>query len=291
MEIFELRYFLGIARYENIHKASTELGVSPGSLSKAVSRLEDELQVKLFERVGRNIKLTDYGHLLKARASQIVQLESAAKLEISGAEGQITVNIAGPEVLLAKFGVEFTQTVREKFTNAVFEFIACTEDEAMDKVRKREAHFAIITQDSSNEFKVKNIIEASFVTVVSSEHSLSKFQMKNKFVPVEKLLEYEFVSPNKAILGKVGDKQSLDGWRDDKFQRVINYRSSSLKLIEEIVSASKALAYLPDFLAMPYINSKKWIILDVRGCPYSCHQKVKLITKSPIDAGWIRQLF
>ncbi|MGZ3809480.1 MAG: LysR family transcriptional regulator [Bacteriovorax sp.] len=154
MEIFELRYFLGVAKHENIHKASEELGISPGSLSKAVTRLEEELQVKLFERIGRNIQLTDHGYVLKARASQIVQLESAAKLEITGTEGQISVNIAGPEVLLAKFGVEFTQTVRARFSNAIFEFIACSEDEAMDKIRKIEAHVAIITQDSSGEFKV-----------------------------------------------------------------------------------------------------------------------------------------
>lgn len=290
MEIFELRYYLGVARHENIHKASEELGISPASLSKAVSRLEEELQVKLFERIGRNIKLTDHGHVLKARASQIVQLESAAKLEISGTEGQITINIAGPEVLLAKFGVEFTQTIRTRFSNAVFEFIACTENEAMDKIRKREAHFALITQDSSSEYKAKHVTETSFVTVVSLDHPLSKFQKMHKSVPIEKLLQYEFVSPNKSILGEVGNKQSVDGWRDDKFQRIINFRSSSLKLIEEMVSQGKALAYLPDYLAEPYINSKQWVVLRVTGCPYSCHQKIRLITKSPIDAGWIRQL-
>lgn len=290
MEIFELRYFLGVAKHENIHKASKELGISPGSLSKAIFRLEDELQVKLFERVGRNIKLSDHGYVLKARASQIVQLESAARLEIAGTEGQITVNIAGPEVLLAKFGVEFTQKVRDKFSNAVFEFIACTEDEAIDKIRKREAHFAIITQESSSEFKVKNIAEASFMTVANSNHLVSKYQKKHKSVPVEELLKYEFISPNKPILGEVGNKQSVDGWRDDKFQRIINFRSSSLKLIEEVVSEGKALAYLPDYLAWPYINSHKWVELKVIGCPHSCHQKIKLITKSPIDAGWIRQL-
>ena len=285
-----MRYFLGVARHENIHRASKDLGISPGSLSKAVSRLEEELQVKLFERIGRNIKLTDHGQVLKARASQIVQLESAAKLEISGTEGQISVNIAGPEVLLAKFGVEFTQTIRARYSNAIFEFIACTEEDAMDKIRKREAHFAFITQDSSSEFKVKNIAEASFVTITSSNHPLSKFQKMNKSVPIEKLLQYEFVSPNKSILGEVGSKQSVDGWRDDKFQRLINFRSSSIKLIEEMVSQGKALAYLPDYLAGPYINSKQWVVLKVIGCPYSCHQKIKLITKSPIDAGWIRQL-
>ena len=168
--------------------------------------------------------------------------------------------------------------------------MACSEDDALEKIKNREAHFAFITQETSSEFKVKNLAESSFVTVAATQHSLSKFQKINKSIPIEKLLQYEFVSPNKSILGEVGKKQSLDGWRDDKFQRVINFQSSSLKLIEELVSKGKALAYLPDYLAEAYINSKQWAVLNVDGCPYSCHQKIKLITKSPIDAGWVRQL-
>lgn len=147
-----------------------------------------------------------------------------------------------------------------------------------------------MTQESSSEFKFKNIAEASFITVAGSTHPLSKIQKINKSIPIEKFLKHEFISPNKSVLGEVGSRQSLDGWRDDKFQRIINFRSSSLKLIEEMVSQGRALAYLPDHLAWPYINSKQWIMLDVSGCPYSCHQKIKLVVKTPIDAGWIRQL-
>src|SRR4051812_29253522 len=105
MEIFEIRYFLEVARHQNIHRASETLHVSPGSLSKAVSRIEAELGVKLFERKGRNIRLTDAGRLLKVRGSQIAELEAAARLELSGAEGSFQVTIAGPEVLLSQFGL------------------------------------------------------------------------------------------------------------------------------------------------------------------------------------------
>ena len=102
MEIFELKYFLGVARDENIHRASEKLHVSPGSLSKAISRLENELSVTLFSREGRNIRLTDHGRLFQKRASEIVQLEEAARLELAGHEGAIQVVIAGPEILLTK---------------------------------------------------------------------------------------------------------------------------------------------------------------------------------------------
>ncbi len=39
MEIFELRYFLAVAQIENVNKAAESIGVSSGSLSKAISRL------------------------------------------------------------------------------------------------------------------------------------------------------------------------------------------------------------------------------------------------------------
>jgi DNA-binding transcriptional LysR family regulator len=290
MEIFELKYFVGVAKLENIHKASVELGVSPGSLSKAIARLEAELQVKLFERAGRNIKLTDHGHILKLRASQIILLEEAAKFEMAGRDGRISVIIAGPEVLIAKFGIELSQKIKKRFENTVFEFIACTEDEAMNKVKNREAHFAVITQDSTSDFKSVTLREASFLTVAASKHELANFQKKHGSVAVEKVLPFDFASPNKALLGVVGNKQSLDGWRDDKFQRKIGYLSSSLKLIEEMVSSGEALAYLPDYLAHPYLQAKQWSILNVTGCPYSCKQKIKVIVKGPIEVGWIKQI-
>src|SRR5882724_1423159 len=108
MEIFELKYFFEVAKSENIHRASEKLRVSPGSLSKAISRIEEELKTTLFSRDGRNIKLTDHGKLLKFRAAQILQLEEATRMEIAGHEGQLKVVMAGPEVLLSKMGMNVT---------------------------------------------------------------------------------------------------------------------------------------------------------------------------------------
>src|SRR5258708_33483898 len=81
MEIFELRYFLGVAQTENIHRASERLRVSPGSLSKAVSRIEEELGARLFSREGRAIRLTDQGRYLKSKAIEILRLEESARSE------------------------------------------------------------------------------------------------------------------------------------------------------------------------------------------------------------------
>ena len=74
MEIRVLNYFLAIAREQNMTKAADIVHVSQPALSKQMKELESELGVKLFNRQGRNITLTDAGLILRKRAGEIIDL-------------------------------------------------------------------------------------------------------------------------------------------------------------------------------------------------------------------------
>ncbi len=289
MEIFELRYFLAVARDENLHRASEKLHISPPSLSKAIDRLESELSVSLFTREGRNIRLTDHGRLFQKRASEIVQLAESARLELAGHQGSIHVVIAGPEILLSEMGVSVAQDLKKRFAKSTFEFHASSDEDALSKVKRGEAHLAIVTSEVPSHFglSTKALSEPMFQTVVGERHPLYSSARSKKTIPVEEVLEHPFVSPNHPLLGKVGLKQSLDGWRDDQFPRHIEYLTSSLKLLEELVIQGKALAYLPDY----YARRLNCAVLKVSGCPYSCSQKVRLVAKNPKDRSWLNHWF
>ena len=79
MEIRTLRYFLAVAREENMTKAAKLLHVTQPTLSKALHSLEEELGKKLFERHSFSISLTDEGVLLRDRAEDLVTM--ADKIE------------------------------------------------------------------------------------------------------------------------------------------------------------------------------------------------------------------
>lgn len=79
MEIKNLRYFLAVAREENMTRAAEMLHVSQPTLSKTLKALEDELGKKLFTRKSFSIKLTDEGMLLRDRAEDLVAM--ADKIE------------------------------------------------------------------------------------------------------------------------------------------------------------------------------------------------------------------
>lgn len=74
METRVLRYFLAVAREENISRAAEVLHITQPTLSRQLSQMEEELGVILFERGTRRIRLTDAGVLLRRRAEEIIGL-------------------------------------------------------------------------------------------------------------------------------------------------------------------------------------------------------------------------
>lgn len=83
MEIRELRYFLAVAREENITRAAESLHIAQPSLSKQLMELEKKLGKQLLVRGKRKITLTEEGVLLRKRAEEIVELVDKTQQEIS----------------------------------------------------------------------------------------------------------------------------------------------------------------------------------------------------------------
>ncbi|MGE6738552.1 LysR family transcriptional regulator, partial [Streptomyces sp. NPDC059900] len=68
MESRPLRYFLAVAEELNFARAAERLGISPPPLSRAIRRLETDLDVSLFERTTHSVALTPAGTVLLAEA-------------------------------------------------------------------------------------------------------------------------------------------------------------------------------------------------------------------------------
>lgn len=287
MEIFELRYFLAVAQNENVHRASENLNISTGSLSKAISRLEDELGVSLFYKQGRNIRLTPEGQALKKRAALIVQLEEDTKIELAGQKGTLNVVISAEEILHTHFGIQLSERIHKTFSHSRFQFLIRTETKVIQQVEDGEAHFGLITGEVPQSLKAKTLSKVEFKTCASGKHPLfKKFSQASK-ISIEEILKHSFVSPDSAMLGKISTSASLDGWRDDKFPRQIRYRACGLKIMDNLLQKGHALAYLPDY----YVKELDLINLNVTGCPYSCQQSIKLICKDPDALGWMSKIW
>ena len=84
-----MRYFLAVAREENITRAAESLHIAQPSLSKQLMELEKELGKQLLIRGKRKITLTEEGTLLRKRAEEIVELVEKTEQEISSDVGEV----------------------------------------------------------------------------------------------------------------------------------------------------------------------------------------------------------
>lgn len=84
MDLRVLRYFLTLAREENLSTAAIKLGITQPTLSRQLQELEDEFKTKLFNRGcrGRSLTLTAKGVILRHRAEEILLLAEKTSCEL-----------------------------------------------------------------------------------------------------------------------------------------------------------------------------------------------------------------
>ncbi len=104
--IKDMRAFFAIVEEGNISHAAQRLDVAQPALSRQMKRLEEKLNVKLFERGSRRIRLTDAGRVLYGRVENILGMVDGTVREITeigtGAKGSIrigTITTSGAMIL------------------------------------------------------------------------------------------------------------------------------------------------------------------------------------------------
>lgn len=93
MELRVLRYFLAVAREQNITAAAERLYLSQPTLSKQLMDLEKELGKKLFIRGNRKITLTEEGEFLRRHAQEIIDLTDKTESAFRQSDESITGDI------------------------------------------------------------------------------------------------------------------------------------------------------------------------------------------------------
>lgn len=101
VELYQLRYFESVARHQSMAKASEELHVSQPALSKAIKKLEGDLGVELFDRVGKRIFLNERGLCFRDSANRLLayadqSVKSLRALDVVR-EGTVNVVVRGPQ--------------------------------------------------------------------------------------------------------------------------------------------------------------------------------------------------
>ena len=148
MEIRTLRYFLAVAREENMTRAAEILHVTQPTLSKALKSLEDELGKKLFIRRSFSIRLTDEGVLLRDRAEDLVSLadkigqEFISLDDISG--GELYLGLA--ESYQIRYLARMIKEFKTRYPNLHYHITSGDTEQIADKLDKGLLDFMVLAE-------------------------------------------------------------------------------------------------------------------------------------------------
>lgn len=142
MDIRLLRYFLAVAREENITKAAESLHISQPSLSKQIMELEQEIGKKLLIRGKRQVTLTDEGILLRKRADEIVKLLEKTERDLSAnapdLSGEVTIGGTPTKTVL-----NAAAKLREDNPDVRFQFYSSDAIDVLEKLEHGSLDFSI----------------------------------------------------------------------------------------------------------------------------------------------------
>lgn len=146
-----LRYFSVLAQLEHYTLAAARLGISQPSLSSAIHHLEAELGgVQLFEKVGRNIRLTEEGRYFQEKVDAALQELQTASMTLrdskSGAPVVIRLGVISG-TLGGTVAREIADYIRQN-ERIRFHIIESSAEDLMDLVRQEKLDMAIV--DSTN---------------------------------------------------------------------------------------------------------------------------------------------
>ena len=232
MELYQLKYFLYASKYENISKAAQELRVAQPSVSKAIQALEKELQVELFERNGKRLKLTYTGRVLREKVSQVIWKldELPDELGNLGREAHIIKLNAVSAVTLLPPIIE-----RFKKEEPDVKFIIT------DQREKTDWYVCIgsAEPDTTYTYGVELLKERVFLGV-SKESKLSEKRM----VSLEDVRNENFILlPRGTVLRKLADVR----FRENHFLPKISMECDSTHLVSQLVSGGKGITLWPEY--------------------------------------------
>lgn len=257
MNLYHLRYFVTLAHLEHYTKAAEELMITQPSLSHAISTLEKELGVCLFEKDGRNIVLTKYGKIFSDDVSKSLEiLDSGVNTfkMISTGEGRIDF------AFLRTLGTDHVPEITRRFLNAHldksinFHFHTGVTVDIIQGLKDRKYDLAFCSRmEQENSIDFIPISKEELVLIVPTNHPLGD---------KETIDLIETIPYNQIFFTK---KSGLRPIIDDLFRQIgkqpkIAYEVEEDQVIAGLVSKNFGIAVIPN---MPILSSMDLKVLNI----------------------------
>lgn len=243
MELRHLRYFLAVAEESHFGRASRRLFISQPPLSRQIRDLEEELGVDLFERTGRQVRLTDAGRQFQEGARQtLAQAERAVALAKQAAQGKSGFLSIG-YIPTGDLGVipRVLGPFRRRYPKVELELRSLAITPQIDELRRERIHLGFLRPPvHAPDLRIEHIYRESLIVALQKKNPLAR----RGRLGLPSLAGEPFLMFPRRLAPAYYD-ELVSFFREAGFSPTIAHEVESLQTQLALVSAGLGVALLP----------------------------------------------
>ena len=241
-----LRYFSVLAQVEHYTLAAARLGISQPSLSSAIHHLEAELgNVRLFEKAGRNVRLTEEGRYYQEKVDAALKELNTASMTLreSKVSAPVLIRLG---VVSGTVGGTVSQEIAaylKQNDRIRFRLTESSAEELLDMVRQEKLDMAIVDMtDRDRTLHFRKLCRRNFCAALPWDHPLSS----------NEILTPQQVSRQPQIVFNYDIENTFGQWAngisaDEQIVCTVNTAQAAL----DLVSAGVGICVVPDDCVQP----------------------------------------
>lgn len=257
MNIENIEAFVYINHYGSFNKAADVLYISQPTVTARIQSLERELDCRVFDRLGKQINLTDKGRQFLPYAQQILQVYQNGKHQIQS-KGQIPDELRiGSTVSVSNYLMpQLLQHLKRKYPHIRFKLTTSSTDSLIEKLKAKEIDLAFIRKVVNPAIQSFPFCEDPISLYVYAGHPLARQGRASiQEIREETLVFFECGSLDWMRLHRVFE--SMEQPPD------IVYQVDNLETAKKLVLRQAGICFLPALSVQEEVESGTLIRVDV----------------------------
>ncbi len=260
MKLHQLLYFLETAKQQHIGKAAKVLAISPSAISHGIALLEEELGRPLFEKQGKNIRLTSHGKILAERATRLLLDVDNIREELTSDDAELQGNykLAASHLLASELLCPAWVKIQNENPKLTAEIYTLRSAAVYAGVSAGEYDFGVCFSPQSHpSVDILPVYEGQLVIAVRKGHPVLKTKKTNV---LKKITEYPATLP-KSFQG-IENCETHPVFVKHGIQPKVDLIFDNYEIAVEKTRLSDGWTFLPDWIAkrsaLSTINVENW---------------------------------
>ncbi len=236
MEFTKLKYFYTVAKLGHVTRAAEEIHIAQPALTKAIKQLEEELDVPLFYKKGRNIHLTPFGVYLQGKIEPILAQIDAIPTELAELKQERQLSVKLNVLTASSVVTEAVVAYKKRNPAVIFQLIRNEAEPDCD---------VSVTTDTTDVSILPPLLQSASVEekIYLAAPKNSRYAQKSA-ISLAEVKEEGFVHlAGTRTFGALCDSFCMQAG----FKPNIAFKSDSLIAVKNIISANAGVGFWPAY--------------------------------------------